>query len=456
MSAASTERLKSSGRRASGPGAPDGLPDIDGASVRARVAGYGSLVLFVGTLGVWSANASIAGAVIAPGQFVVESNVKKVQHQQGGIIGELRVREGQRVNEGELLIRLDDTVARASLQIITRQLDEFSARSARLEAERDQLAAPVIPSALAVRASAQPEVAALIAAEQRLFTIRAAARDGQRAQLTKRVAQARSEIEGLREQRAAKVIEADMIQRELTGVRDLYTRNLVQITRLSSLEREAASLTGQRGQLTAQIAQVEGRIAETELQILQLTEDLRAEAMRDLREIQGRMGELLERRVAAEDQLKRMDIRAPATGVVHQMQVHTVGGVVSPAEPTMLIVPSGELLHLEARVAPQDFDQVSVDQPANVRLHAFNQRTTPELVGYVTRLSPDITRDPQTGQTYYTIRITVPRAELERIAPLQISAGLQADVYLKTGDRTPIDYLLKPVKDQFAKAFRER
>jgi HlyD family secretion protein len=432
------------------------MPDIEGASRRARLAGYAVLVVFAGTVGVWGAGASISGAVIAPGQFVVENNVKKVQHQQGGIVGELLVSEGRPVREGDLLIRLDDTLARANLQIITRQLDQFAARSARLEAERDQAIAVVVPPDLATRGTSDPEVAALIAAETRLFAIRAAARKGQRAQLNKRISQSRSEIDGLMEQRSAKASEAEMIKRELTGVRDLYSRNLVQITRLSALEREAASLTGQRGQLTAQIAQVEGRIAETELQILQLVDDLRAEAMRDLREIQGRTGELLERRVAAEDQLKRMDIRAPATGVVHHMQVHTVGGVITPAEPTMLIVPTGDLLHLEVRVAPQDYDQVSVGQRASIRLHAFNQRTTPELSGAVTRLSPDITREPQTGLTYYTVRIGVPLIELDRIAPLQLSAGMQADVYLQTGDRTPISYLMKPVKDQFAKAFRER
>lgn len=434
----------------------DRTPDIDRASHKAQLGGYLVLAVLIGTLGVWGASASISGAVIAPGQFVVESNVKKVQHQLGGVVGDLRVREGQAVQEGDLLIRLDDTLARANLQIITRQVDEFMARSARLEAERDQTGEMAVSGSLAARSRLDPDVAALVAAEQRLFTIRVTAREGQRAMLAKRIGQSRSEIEGLAEQRAAKVREAEMIQRELTGVRDLYARNLVQITRLSQLEREAASLGGQRGQLTAQIAQVEGRIAETELQIIQLTEDLRSEAMKELRDIQGRMGELQERRTAAEDQLKRVDIRAPVSGVVHQMQTHTVGGVISPAEPTMLIVPSGELLHLEARVAAADYDLVVLGQPANVRLHAFNQRTTPELAGTVSRVAPDITREPQTGITFYTVRITVPQTELDRITPLQISAGMQADVYLKTYDRTPVSYLMKPVKDQFAKAFRER
>ncbi|MDP2803742.1 MAG: HlyD family type I secretion periplasmic adaptor subunit [Phreatobacter sp.] len=435
---------------------PGLAPDIDRASGKAKRAGYLALVIFLGTLGVWGARASIAGAVVAQGNFVVENSVKKVQHQQGGIVGELRVREGQVVREGDLLIRLDDTMARANLQILTRQIDEFVVRSARLEAERDQAGGVIVPASLGARAVTDPTVADLLAAEQRLFAIRATALEGQRAQLAQRIGQMQSEIEGLSQQRAAKVREAQLIQRELTGVRDLFTRNLVQITRLSQLEREESSLEGQKGLLTAQIAQVQGRIAETGLQIIQLTEERRSEAMKELRDIQGRMGELLERRTAAEDQLKRVDIRAPASGIVHQMQAHTVGGVISAAEPAMLIVPSGELLHLDAQIAATDYDLVSLGQQAQIRLRAFNQRTTPELTGTVSRLAPDVTREQQTGLTYYIVRITIPPAELARIAPLTISAGMQADVFLATGDRSPVSYLVRPVLDQFAKAFRER
>jgi HlyD family secretion protein len=435
---------------------PGRLADVDRTSRAARLAGYLVLAAFIGTLGIWGAGASISGAVVAQGQFVVESSAKKVQHQQGGIVAELRARDGQAVTEGELLIRLDDTLARANLQIITRQIDEFVVRSARLEAERDQAEAVDIPASMAARTAGDPVVAALVAAEQRLFAIRRAALDGQRAQLAQRVLQMRSEIEGLTRQRAAKVREAEMIQRELSGVRDLFARNLMQIGRLSQLEREAASLDGMQGQLTAQIAQVQGRIAETELQIIQLTEERRSEAMKELRDIQGKMGELQERRTAAEDQLKRVEIRAPASGIVHQMQTHTVGGVISPAEPAMLIVPTGDLLHLDAQVATTDYDLVSLGQTAHIRLRAFNQRTTPELTGTVTRLAPDVVREQQTGLMYYVVRITVPQAELDRIAPLRISAGMQADIYLATGERTPLSYLVKPVMDQFAKAFRER
>lgn len=432
------------------------LPPGHAASLkRAGVMGYAALLLFAGTVGLWAATASISGAVIAPGQFVSETNVKKVQHPQGGVVGELRVREGDRVAENDLLIRLDETMPRANLLIITRQIDELSVRSLRLEAERDQ--SPVLGSNAWLEARLPaPEIVQLVENERRLFEARRTAREGIRAQLEKRIGQLRSEISGLGEQHAAKVREAQMITRELTGVRDLFRQNLVQITRLSQLEREAASLGGQQGQLTAQIAQAEGRIAEIELQIIQLTEDLRAEAMRDLRELQGRLAELNERRVAAEDQLRRVDIRAPVAGFVHQLAVHTVGGVITPAEPAMLIVPSQDSLLLEARVAPAEIDQLAIGQGAVVKLHAFNQRTTPELRATVTRIAADVTREPQTGLVFYVVRLLIPREELDRIAPLQVVPGMQADVFIETYSRSPWAYLAKPVRDQFQRAFRER
>lgn len=421
----------------------------------ARRLGYAGIALFAGTIGVWSVTASISGAVIAPAQFVSETNLKKVQHQTGGIVAELKVREGDRVQVGQLLVRLDETVLRANLAIITKQLDQFVVRSARLEAERDGRAELALPAEITARID-DPDIAALVGAERRLFQARAAAREGVRAQLGKRILQLRSEIEGLDEQRAGKKRERAMIERELVGVRDLFNRNLVQINRLSQLEREAASLDGNHGQLTAQIAQAEGKIAEIELQILQLTDDLRAEVLKELREVQNRAAELQERRVAAEDQLNRVEIRAPVSGYVHQLAVHTVGGVISPAEPAMLIVPSEDLLYLEARIAPTEFDQVRLGQPASVRIHASNQRNTPDLVGHVSRLSADVSREQQTGQSFYVIRIAVTAEELARLEPLKIVAGMQAEAFIQTSARTPLQYFLRPLEDQFARAFRER
>jgi HlyD family secretion protein len=422
---------------------------------RAALAGYAAIVLFAGSFAVWSATMPIKGAVIASGQFVAETNLKKVQHLQGGIVASLAVREGQTVREGELLLTLDATQARAMVGIFSRQLDEFTVRTARLEAERDDQRSLVFPETLISRA-AEPDAAAMMAAEKRLFEARISARDGTRSVLSKRITQLRAEIEGYSQQRAAKSRESGFITNELAGVRGLFDRNLVQISRLSQLEREAASLEGQQGMLTAQIAQAEGRIAEVEQQMIQIGEDLRSESMKELRDIQGRVGELQERRTAAEDQLKRIDLRAPSSGIVHQLQVHTVGGVVAPGEAVMMIVPSDELLHLEAKVAPMDYDQVQLGQAAKIKLMAFNQRTTPELNGTISRLSADVVREQQTGLVYYVIRVAIPQSELDRIAPLRIAAGMQAEVFLQTDERSAASYLVRPMLDQFARTFRER
>ncbi len=247
-----------------------------------------------------------------------------------------------------------------------------------------------------------------------------------------------------------------LIREELGAVHDLYAKNLVSLNRRAALEREMARLDGQKGQLIASVAQSEGRIAETQLQIIQIDDGLREEVMKELREIQGKTAELSERRIAAEDQLKRVEIRAPSSGFVHQLAVHTVGGVISPAEPAMLIVPAEDGLQVEARVNPPDIDQVALGHAAQVKLHAFNQRTTPELTGTVTRISADTSRDQQTGATFYTIRVTVPAAEFARLAPHRVTAGMLVDVFVRTEDRTPLEYIIKPLKDQIAKAFRER
>jgi HlyD family secretion protein len=263
-------------------------------------------------------------------------------------------------------------------------------------------------------------------------------------------------IVGHRSQQAARDRQAVLIQEELLGVRELYQKNLVSLSRKAVLEREAANLEGQMGQLLAAVAQAESRIGETQLQIIQIDDTLREEVMKELREIQARSAELVERRVAAEDQLKRIEIRAPSAGFVHQLAVHTVGGVITPAEPVMMIVPVEDGLQMEARILPPDIDQMVLGQSAQIKLHAFNQRTTPELKGKVSRISADTSRDQQTGSVFYTIRVNVEPGELARLAPHRISAGMQADVFVKTGDRTPLEFIVKPLKDQIAKAFRER
>src|SRR5215210_5891735 len=334
-------------------------PDPRRSIRRHLVAGIALVVLLAGADGGWAATTEFAGAVIAPGNLVVETNVKKVQHPTGGVVGELRVRDGDAVKAGDVVVRLDDTVTRANLAIVVKSLDELAARQARLEAERDGTQAPSFPADLLARRS-DPEVARLMVGEQKLFETRRTARQGQKAQLKERVGQLQEQISGLNDQIAAKKREIALIGEELKGVRELWSKNLIPIQRVTALERDAARLEGERGALVSTIAQIKGKITETELQILQIDQDLRTEVGKELAEIRGKLSELAEKQVGAEDQLKRVDIRAPQDGAVHQMTVHTVGGVITPSEPLMLIVPRADALTLEAKIAPQDIDHVRV------------------------------------------------------------------------------------------------
>ena len=411
-------------------------------------------ILLVG-VGGWGATAVISGAVVASGSLVVDSNVKKVQHLTGGIVGELRVRDGDRVRAGDIVVRLDETVTRANLAIVSKGLDELMARKARLESERDGSETIVFPAQL-LAGPGDPDRAAAMDSERKLFNLRKTARSGQKAQLRERIAQLQEEITGLTAQQNSKVKEIGFIERELAGVRELWKQNLVQLTRLTALEREATRLDGERGQLIAAAAQAKGKIAETSLQILQIDQDIASDVAKELREVDGKIGEFIERKVAAEDQLKRVDIRAPQDGTVFQLAVHTVGGVITAGDPIMLIVPEADNLSVEAKVNPQDIDQLQLNQKAILRFTAFNVRTTPEIEGIVTRISADTSSDQRTGQSYYTIRIAMAADQLERLGDVKLLPGMPVEAFVQTGDRTMLSYLIKPLHDQFMRAFREK
>lgn len=435
-------------------------PPIGGNASRRSIrrhllAGAFIVLLLAGGVGGWASTTEIAGALIAQGSIVVDSNVKKVQHPTGGVVGKLNVQDGDHVKAGDVLVRLDDTVTRANLAIVTKGLDELAARKARLEAERDGAEHINFPPDLLKRASI-PSVATAITNEQRLFELRRSARKGQKAQLEQRVAQLKDEIVGVKAQLQAKEREISLINQELDGVRDLWQKKLVPITRVTALERDAARLGGERGQLIAAIAQTEGKVTETGLQIIQIDENLSSEVAKDLREVDAKTGELTERKVAAEDQLKRVDIRAPQDGVVFDSKVHTVGGVISAGDTIMLIVPESDRLQVEAKVNPRDIDKVQVSQKAFLRFTSFNVRTTPEIGGTVTRVSADTTTDQRSGQSYYTIRIDMTKDEIARLGDVKLIPGMPVEAFVQTGDRTVLSYLIKPLRDQFMRAFREK
>ena len=417
----------------------------------------GLRILILATLlaGGWLVFMPLAGAVAVPGNLVVQSNVKAIQHPTGGVVAEIKVHNGMRVAAGDLLVRLDATQTQANLQMVSKQLDELRARIARLVAERDGLDRPHIPSELKAR-STEDAVRVLLASENSLFKARLNARTSQKDLLQGRVAQLTEEISGLEAQVASKAKQLELIAGEMTGVQDLYDKRLVPLTRLTTLQRETARIEGERGQLTSAIAETKSKIGEAQLQIVRLDQDFRTDVVKELGETQGKEAELAERSVAARDQLDRIEIRAPTSGVINQLSVHTVGGVIRAGDTIMEIVPDTDDLQIEARLQPNDIDQVRMGQQAFVRFSAFNQRLTPQLIGAVSYVSADTSHDQQTNAPYFTVRIALTEDELRRLGGLQLVPGMPAEVFMQTGNRTMMSYLLKPITDQLHRAFIER
>lgn len=422
---------------------------------RYLLAGFFISIGLVGGITAWAATTELAGAVQAHGQVMVSTNVKKVQHPTGGVVGAINVKNGDRVKAGDVLVRLDETVTRASLQLITKQIDELTGRQARLAAERDDVLTIEFPPSLMQRES-EPAVVQILAGERTLFNARRKTRLAQKEQLGERIAGLREEVTGNTQQAEAKSKEIDLIAKELEGLEILEVQRLVPTSKMMALRREAARLDGERAQLKASAGQTRGRIAEIEVQRLTIDSEAQGKAVEELRETEGKIVELSERRTAAEDQLRRIDIRSPSDGLVHQMSVFTVGGVITNTEPLMLIVPEADDLVVEARIAPADIDQARSHDTAHVRFPAFNQRTTPMIDGRVTRIAADLTKEPQTGVMYFLARIEFTPQQLSRLEGLKLTPGMPAEVQIKTEPRTALTYLVKPIEDQIAKAFKER
>jgi membrane fusion protein, type I secretion system len=418
-------------------------------------SGLRMLILGLGVGGAWATFVPLSAAVVVTGSLVVESSTKKVQHPSGGIVAQIPVHDGMHVNAGDLVLRLDETQARASLQVITSQLDEVVVRIARLVAERDGLDEPRMPPALAGRSGDQG-LDARFASETSLFRARATSRQNQKELLQSRVAQLEEQIGGLEAQMKSNASQLELIARELEGVRSLYEQRLAPITRLNALQRDSARLEGERGQLQSAIAETKSKIGEARLQMIRIDRDFRADVIKDLREAEGRAAELAERRVAAQDQLTRIDILAPTAGVIHQLAVHTVGGVIKAGDVAMEIVPDADELQVEARLPPKDIDQVKVGQTTLVRFSAFDQRTTPQLSGFVSYVSADSSREQQGDTSYYTVRVTLPEEEHRRLTGLRLVSGMPAEIFVQSGSRTMASYLLKPITDQLRRAFNER
>lgn len=416
------------------------------------IAGLALCFILVLTIFGWISVVQLSGAVIASGVVVIDNSSKKVQAPLPGVIGKIFVKNGDHVAAGDLLIKLDDTQIRASLGIVQSQLAQTLGRNARLVAERDATERVQFPASLV---EMEAEAAGIIEGEQRLFKARLTSTNGQKAQLSERIKQNEEEAKGLEVQRKAKLREAALIREEVSRVQELFERNLLPITRVIALQREETRIDGELGALTAHIAKLGGQIAEGQLQMIAIDQNKSSDAQKELRETEARIAELQERKIAAEDQLRSIDLRAPIGGIVHELNVHTIGGVVGLAEQLMLIVPSDDMLSIEIRVPASAIDQIWIGQSTMLRFPAFNQRTTPEIRGALTKLSPDISREPQTGQPYYTARVTPATdalAQLDR----KLIPGMPAEAFIETAPRTALSYLSKPLLDQFKRAFRER
>lgn len=417
------------------------------------VVGGVLMVLLVAGVGGWAATAKLTGAVIAQGAVVVDEELKAIQHRDGGIVREISVREGGVVEKGDILIRLEDAQTRAELSIIRSQLDENRIRRARLLAERDGLAKIEFPKG---HGRTDTEIASLVLGETRLFEGTRKSRESQKQQLDLSIRQIGDEIRGLEAQRASKEEEIGLILSEYTKMRSLAEKGYVGESRITGLQRERARLAGETGEIDADLARAETRISEIRLRILAIDEDARTEAQRELSLVDTRLSELKDREMAVEDKLSRTDIRAPITGTVNELKVHTIGGVITPAEVLVTIVPQDADLKVEARLAPTSIDQVAEGHIARLRFTSFNQRITPELIGHVTHISPAATQDAATGQTFFLAEVEVAEEELEKLPSRRLLPGMPVEVFVQTEDRTALSYLAKPLTDQFNRAFRER
>lgn len=422
--------------------------------IRSRIA-IGALLamLLIGAIGGWAATAKLSGAVIASGQVTVDQNVKAIQHRDGGIVSEITVREGDHVKAGQVLLRLDDAQTRSERSILKSQLVELRIRQARLNAERDTAAAVVYPADLE---RSDPQISQLIDGETRLFTGNLANRESQKKQLRLGIDRIEEELNGLRSQRVSKADEINMVSQEYERVNSLYQRKLVEFQRLYTVDRELVQMRGQLGEIDAAIARTKTRTNETELQILAVDEEARTKAQQELTVVDTRISEIRDRLSAISDRLSRTDIRAPISGTVNELRVHTIGGVISPAEVLVTIVPEDAKLNIRASLPPASIDQVRIGQKARLRFSAFNQRTTPELSGFVSFLSPATTRDSVTGANAYLAYIELDDGQRAELGGQTLLPGMPVEIFLTTQERTVLSYFTKPITDRFSRTFRER
>lgn len=405
-----------------------------------------------GGLFIYAAVVSISGAVIAPGRVTVEGSYQQVQHLDGGIVREILVKNGDRVKQGDVLLRLDSTLAEANLAVARQRVRDLALQTARLEAERDRSATMAFPALLD---AVDPETQRLYAAQKSLFEARRTTRNGEQSVLQERRGQLAGDIRGQQSQLNATLKQIKINERELADLRPLYEKGYVNQQRIAPLERESARLEGEAGRLKSEISKTKGAIMEIELRIAQSEKTFTSEVIDELRKIEASLAEQVETEKAQADRLARIVVRAPRSGRVHAMQSHTIGGVVTPASPIMQVIPDDDRLIVTAEVRPQDIDKVRAGQDATLRFPAFNSHTTPTIEGRVVRVSP-AEINVQGGPSYYTAEVEIGPDELARLPSRQaLVPGMPAEVYMATGSRTILSYLVKPLLDSLSRTFRE-
>ena len=420
------------------------------------IAGVVGFVVLLGGFGTWAATTKIAGAIVAPGRVVVDRNRQVVQHPEGGVVATLAVRDGDRVQEGDLLVRLDGAELNSALAIAEAELFELLARRGRLEAERVGRDSIVFDPLLQDAAETRPDLVALMQVQRDLLQARAATAVQEVRQLRKQRSQVIDQIAGIGAERISVTAQQALIGRELEGQQSLLAQGLTPAARVLALQRESVRLEGQGGALAAAVARAHGRITEIDIDILKRETRRREEAVAALSDQSYRELELLEERSALMLRLSRLEIRAPVEGVVLELAVHGPGAVLRPAQPALYLVPQTRPLVIEAALNPAQIDRVYAGQPATLRFPALDQRLAPALEGQLRRLSADAVLNDATGQSYFKAEVVLAASELAGLpGEVTLIPGMPVEVFLRTGDRAPLSYLLRPLTDYFTHALRE-
>ncbi|MEM7070065.1 MAG: HlyD family type I secretion periplasmic adaptor subunit [Pseudomonadota bacterium] len=433
---------------------PSGNPALKTSGQFVILSGFAIFILLFVAGGAWAMLANLSGAVIATGQVAVLGKPKIIQHLDGGIVAEIAVDNGHRVAKDDILIKLDDTLLTANSNIYKNRLLEAVAQRSRLVAERDDLAhvlwndevLPLFGMTISVEARQ---------GQEKLFDARRATRDGQVSQLREQINQYQNQKKGINALNSSRDAQLGFLEEELTGVRSLNQQGLSPKSQLMALERQREEIIGLIAEQHAELARIQNSISEAEIQILQIGREFRQNVLTELRQAEQEVNEMTQQLHATYKQLERIDIKAPVAGIVHELSVYTIGGVIGPGNPVLQIIPQDEGFEIEANVEPQFVDEIHPGQSATLRFSAFNQRTTPELKGYVKGVSADVVVDEQTGLTFYKIRLGVSENELSRLNDQPLIPGMPVEVFIKTRERTAFNYLTKPLIDQINRAFRE-